>query len=236
MLAAALSAPSGARRTPACRRSCSAAAPAAPAPLAPRSAAQAPRPAALRRPACGSASTGLAPAQPRRAAAVLPAALPASLPGRWETPAAFTASPLEEPATETEYGRSGRGLGSSSSPPSSPPSSSSSSGSSSSTSAGLKPLPRDVEGVADDASLHNPLQRMERLGTAWFGTIFELDGVCVEYECGDGARAWQALAAEEGKPPPPLWALKKADGMKNEQVRAGRRAGRACVGCRVGLV
>ena len=55
----------------------------------------------------------------------------------------------------------------------------------------------------------------------WFGTIFELDGVCVEYECGDGGRSWQALAAEEGKPPPPLWALKKADGMKNEQVGGG---------------
>lgn len=139
--------------------------------------------------------------------------------------------------------------------------------------AGLKPMPRNVEGIADEPSLHNPLQRMERLGTGatmggctlnqgqrsarplasptrpcycpancrrrcssrqsversaspsypppaagWFGTIFELDGVCVEYECGDGVRSWQALAAEEGKPPPPIWALKKADGMKNEQV------------------
>ncbi len=60
---------------------------------------------------------------------------------------------------------------------------------------------------------------MERLGTAWFGTIFELDGVCIEYECGDGGRSWQALAAEEEKQVPPLWALKKARGMKNEQVR-----------------
>lgn len=94
----------------------------------------------------------------------------------------------------------------------------SSSSSSSSSSVGLKPLPRDVEGVADDVNLANPLQRMERLGTAWFGTIFELDGVCIEYECGDGGRSWQALATEEGKPAPPLWALKKARGMKNEQV------------------
>lgn len=141
----------------------------------------------------------------------------------------------------------------------------SSSSSSSSSSVGLKPLPRDVEGVADDVNLANPLQvgsrrrrcasqrlcaasprppfvrdrqdhtsssslyqpralasllqRMERLGTAWFGTIFELDGVCIEYECGDGGRSWQALATEEGKPAPPLWALKKARGMKNEQAR-----------------
>lgn len=125
-----------------------------------------------------------------------------------------------EPATETDFGRSGY----SGSP------SSSSSSSSSASSVGLKPLPRDVEGVADDFNLHNPLQRMERLGTGWFGTIFDLDGVCVEYECGDGERSWQALAAEEGKPPPPLWALKKARGMKNEQARwlAGGVAGNGC--------
>ena len=33
----------------------------------------------------------------------------------------------------------------------------------------LKPLPRNVENVADDPSLHNPLARLERLGTGWFG-------------------------------------------------------------------
>lgn len=33
----------------------------------------------------------------------------------------------------------------------------------------LKPLPRDVENVADDPSLHNPLARQERLSTGWFG-------------------------------------------------------------------
>ena len=32
-------------------------------------------------------------------------------------------------------------------------------------------------------------------------------------------RAWEALAAEEGKPVPPRWMLRRADGMKNEQVR-----------------
>jgi hypothetical protein len=31
-------------------------------------------------------------------------------------------------------------------------------------------------------------------------------------------RAWEAVAAEEGKPVPPLWMLRRADGMKNEQV------------------
>lgn len=33
----------------------------------------------------------------------------------------------------------------------------------------LKPLPRAVENVADDPSLHNPLARLERLSTGWFG-------------------------------------------------------------------
>ncbi len=39
----------------------------------------------------------------------------------------------------------------------------------SSRSEALKPLPRNVENVADDPSLHNPLARMQRLGTGWMG-------------------------------------------------------------------
>ena len=79
-----------------------------------------------------------------------------------------------------------------------------------------RPLPRATEGPADDPRLRNPLQRLERLGTGWFGVILELE-VCLE-ECGDSGRSWQALAAEEGKSPPLQWALRKAEGMKNEQV------------------
>lgn len=83
----------------------------------------------------------------------------------------------------------------------------------------LKPLPRKIEGVVDDPRLHNPLARLQRLGTGWMGVILELEGVCVEYEYGDVSdRAWLQLAQEEGKPPPPIWALRKAEGMKNEQV------------------
>jgi hypothetical protein len=144
-------------------------------------------------------------------AAALPASLPRPLP--WDDvdePPAPAALPYDE--EDVAGGR--RSSGGDSSPPSSGTSGLGSDG----IGSGLKPLPRNVEGVADDVSLANPLQRMERLGTGWFGTIFELDGVCIEYECGDGGRSWQALAAEEGKPPPPLWALKRARGMKNEQV------------------
>ena len=51
------------------------------------------------------------------------------------------------------------------------------------------------------------------------GVILELEGVLVDYEYGDvGTRTWQQLAQEEGKPHPPIWALRKAEGMKNEQV------------------
>ena len=33
----------------------------------------------------------------------------------------------------------------------------------------LRQLPRDVENVADDPNLHNPLQRQQRLSTGWMG-------------------------------------------------------------------
>ena len=41
-------------------------------------------------------------------------------------------------------------------------------------------MPRSVEGLVDDPSLHNPLQRQERLSTGWFGCILEVEGVLIE--------------------------------------------------------
>ncbi len=38
------------------------------------------------------------------------------------------------------------------------------------------------------------------------------------------SRAWQMLAAEEGKPAPFAWALRRAEGMKNEQVSTAAAA------------
>lgn len=82
-----------------------------------------------------------------------------------------------------------------------------------------KPLPRDVENRADDPSLNNPLKRMERLGTGWMGVIFELEGVCVEYEKKDSVvEAWMKTAEIEGKQVPMKWQLERAFGMKNEQA------------------
>ena len=62
---------------------------------------------------------------------------------------------------------------------------------------------------------------MERLGTGWMGVILELEGVCLEYpDYGNlGLAAWEQLAQEEGRSPPPKWALRRAEGMKNEQAR-----------------
>eukprot|EP00889_Picochlorum_renovo_P007083 jgi/Picre1/34113/NNA_001588.t1 len=80
----------------------------------------------------------------------------------------------------------------------------------------LKPLPRNVESPADDPTLHNPLKRMERMGTGWMGVIFELEGVCVEYEKDDiVAEAWKRTAKEEGKEMPLKWQLDRANGMKD---------------------
>ena len=82
----------------------------------------------------------------------------------------------------------------------------------------LKPLPRAVENIADDPSLHNPLQRLHRLGPGWFGVILEYEGVLVDDTSDLHSKAWQMLGEEEGKPRPFNWALKRAEGMKSEQV------------------
>jgi HAD superfamily hydrolase (TIGR01509 family) len=75
-----------------------------------------------------------------------------------------------------------------------------------------------VEGAVDDPRLHNPLQRQERLGTGWMGAIIEYEGIAVEDFSDLHTRAWQQLAVEEGKPQPFAWAMRRAEGMKNEQV------------------
>lgn len=87
------------------------------------------------------------------------------------------------------------------------------------TAAVLKPLPRAVENIADDPSLHNPLQRLHRLGPGWMGVILEYEGVIVEDTSELHSKAWEALSKEEGKSRPLHWALKRAEGMKSEQVK-----------------
>ncbi|CAI5953713.1 unnamed protein product [Closterium sp. NIES-65] len=71
---------------------------------------------------------------------------------------------------------------------------------------------------ADDLSLHNPLRRLERMGCGWLAVLLEWEGVVIEDDSVFERQAWIALAEEEGRAQPPVWILKRAEGMKNEQV------------------
>ena len=82
----------------------------------------------------------------------------------------------------------------------------------------LKAL-RILEGAVDDPHLGNPLKRMHRLGTGWFGVILEYEGVLVENAHDEHVQAWLELCKREGKSAPPRWQLNRLEGMKNEQVR-----------------
>ena len=57
------------------------------------------------------------------------------------------------------------------------------------------------------------------MGTGWLAVIMEYEGLVVEDYSDLHQRAWESLSAEEGKPLPPGWMFKRAEGMKNEQVR-----------------
>ncbi|KAJ7529054.1 hypothetical protein O6H91_15G032000 [Diphasiastrum complanatum] len=71
---------------------------------------------------------------------------------------------------------------------------------------------------ADDVSLNNPLLRLERMGCGWVGVLLEWEGVIVEENPELERNAWRALAEEEGKNLPPLFILRRAQGMKSEQA------------------
>lgn len=81
-----------------------------------------------------------------------------------------------------------------------------------------RPLPKNVENVADDPSLANPLARHQRLSTGWMGVILEFEGIVLQSTWEAHQQAWLTVAEEEAKSPPLQWALKRAEGMKNEQV------------------
>eukprot|EP00798_Chlamydomonas_sp_ICE-L_P007855 gene7855-1062_t len=82
----------------------------------------------------------------------------------------------------------------------------------------LLPLPTDVEGIADDPSVHNPLQRMERLGTGWFGVIMEYEGVIVESAWEAHTEAWLKVADEFGYPKPLGLLFRRIRGCRDELV------------------
>jgi len=75
---------------------------------------------------------------------------------------------------------------------------------------------RILENVADDPSLANPLQRLNRLGTAWLGAIVELDGVLLSNKEADQRTAWLMAAEELGKTPPLKFQLDRAVNARND--------------------
>jgi len=82
----------------------------------------------------------------------------------------------------------------------------------------LKPVPRNVENIADDPTLGNPLERMHRMGTGWFGAILDFEGAVVSSALESHKAAWIRLAEEERKPRPLESSLKRAAPMKAEQA------------------
>jgi len=75
---------------------------------------------------------------------------------------------------------------------------------------------RILENVADDPSLANPLQRLNRLGTAWLGAVVELDGVLLSNKEADQRTAWLMAAEELGKTPPLKFQLDRAVNARND--------------------
>ena len=64
----------------------------------------------------------------------------------------------------------------------------------------LRPLPTNTENVADDASLHNPLQRHQRLSTGWMGVRPRLLKAVADTPGLGAPAAWQEQAAAAGCP------------------------------------
>lgn len=83
---------------------------------------------------------------------------------------------------------------------------------------GLSTIPRPPPNRADDPSLANPLQRMQRMGCGWFSVIMEWEGVIVEDDSELENKSWLALAEEEGQRPPQAYILKRVEGMKSEHA------------------
>jgi hypothetical protein len=96
-----------------------------------------------------------------------------------------------------------------------------------------KPLPKALESVADDPTLHNPLQRMERFSPGWCGVIMELEGVVIQDNHDFVTAAWLKVAEEIGARRPLGYVLQKAQGVKDEVVSSFHPC--TILLCRLGL-
>lgn len=80
------------------------------------------------------------------------------------------------------------------------------------------PLPRAVENAADDPMLHNPLERMERLSTGWFGVIADYEGVVVDSTLEVHKEAWRQVAVEMSLQMPLGSLLNRIKGVRDEVI------------------
>jgi HAD superfamily hydrolase (TIGR01509 family) len=81
-----------------------------------------------------------------------------------------------------------------------------------------RPLPTRTESVVDDPRLGNPLERQNRLSTAWFGVITEFDGVLVDSTEAANMQAWLQVAEEMKLPRPLGQVLRRIQGARDEVV------------------
>lgn len=65
---------------------------------------------------------------------------------------------------------------------------------------------------------HNPLQRMERLGTGWFGCIIEMDGVLFQDSSEVQIEAWIRVAHKLNYPRPLYHILKRIRGIRDDII------------------
>lgn len=80
------------------------------------------------------------------------------------------------------------------------------------------PLPRAVESAVDDPLLHNPLQRLERCSTGWFGVIADYEGVVVDSTLAVHKEAWRRVAGEMGLRMPLGSVMDRIQGVRDEVV------------------
>lgn len=78
--------------------------------------------------------------------------------------------------------------------------------------------PDELDNIADDVTLGNPLQRMKRLSTGWMGVIIDYEGIVVDNMLECEIDAWTRLVDESKQLSVLQWQLQRAVFMKNEQA------------------
>ncbi|KAF5837530.1 HAD-like domain-containing protein [Dunaliella salina] len=77
---------------------------------------------------------------------------------------------------------------------------------------------QSTESAVDDHRLRNPLQRMERMGTGWFGVICEYEGVLVQDTHDKHVEAWKRVSQECDLPRPLGHTFRRIKGVRDDVV------------------